>query len=61
MLGALQFYALHKELVKSGKMTNRAFHDALYQEGNMPIEMVRAALIGQKLTRDHQPSWKFYS
>jgi len=41
-------------------MTNRAFHDALYQEGNMPVEMIRAALIGQKLTRDHQPSWKFY-
>jgi Bacterial protein of unknown function (DUF885) len=60
MLGALEFYALHKELVNSGKMTNRAFHDALYQEGNMPIEMVRASLVGQKLARDHQPSWKFY-
>ena len=41
MLGALQFYALHKELVVSGKMTNRAFHDAMYREGNMPVEMVR--------------------
>jgi uncharacterized protein (DUF885 family) len=36
MLGALQFRALHKELVGSGKMTNRAFHDAIYHEGNMP-------------------------
>lgn len=60
MLGALQFYALHKELVASGKMTNRAFHDALYREGSMPVEMVRLAVNGQKITRDYQTSWKFY-
>jgi folate-dependent tRNA-U54 methylase TrmFO/GidA len=61
MLGALQFYALHKELVDSGKMTNRAFHDALYREGNMPVEMVRLAVSGQKVTRDYKTSWKFYA
>jgi hypothetical protein len=60
MLGALQFYALHKELVDSGKMTNRAFHDAVYREGNMPVEMVRLAVNGQKVTRDYKTSWKFY-
>ncbi len=60
MLGALQFYALHKELVGSGKMTNRAFHDAMYREGNMPVEMVRLALNGQRVTRDYRTSWKFY-
>ena len=60
MLGALQFYSLHKELVGSGKMTNRAFHDAIYRENNIPVEMVRLALNGQKVTRDYQASWKFY-
>jgi uncharacterized protein (DUF885 family) len=60
MLGALQFYALHKELVDSGKMTNRAFHDAIYREGDMPVEMVRLALNGQKVARDYQASWQFY-
>jgi hypothetical protein len=60
MLGALQFYALHKEMVGAGKMTNRAFHDALYREGNVPVEMVRLAINGQKITRDYQTSWKFY-
>lgn len=60
MLGALQFYALHKELVASGKMTNRAFHDALFVESNMPIEMVRAALVKASLKRDYEPNWKFY-
>ena len=28
MLGGLQIRALHQELVGTGKMTNRAFHDA---------------------------------
>jgi hypothetical protein len=60
MLGALQFYALHKELVDSGKMTNRAFHDAMYREGNVPIEMLRLALNGQKVARDYQTGWRFY-
>jgi len=60
MLGALQFYALHRELVASGKMTNRAFHDAMYREGNIPVEMLRLALNGQKVPRDYQASWKFY-
>ena len=60
MLGALQFYSLHQELVGSGKLTNRAFHDAMYREGNIPVEMLRLALTGQKITRDYQTSWKFY-
>ncbi len=60
MLGALQFHALHKELVDSGKMTNRAFHDAIFMQSSMPIEMVRAAVANAPLERNHEPSWKFY-
>jgi uncharacterized protein (DUF885 family) len=60
LLGALQFRALHKELVGSGKMTNRKFHDAILEENEMPVEMLRAALTHQKLTRDYTTSWKFY-
>jgi len=60
LLGGLQIYALHKELVDSGRMTNRAFHDAVLKENRIPVEMVRALLTGQKLPRDHRPSWKFY-
>lgn len=60
MLGALQFHSLHKELVDSGKMTNRAFHDAVYMEGDIPVEMVRAAVAKISLTRDWQTNWKFY-
>ena len=60
LLGALQFRALHKELVESGKMTNRAFHDAILQENSIPVEMIRVDLTHQKLTQKFQASWKFY-
>jgi uncharacterized protein (DUF885 family) len=60
MVGGLQFRALHRELVESGKMSNRAFHDAVMRENSMPVEMLRALLTNQRLTRDYKPSWRFY-
>ncbi len=60
LLGGLQIYSLHKELVDSGKMTDRAFHDTILRENRIPIEMVRAILTKQKLMRDFKSSWKFY-
>ena len=60
LLGGLQFRALHRELVESGKMTNRAFHDAILKEGRIPVEMVRAILTRQPLPRDFRSSWRFY-
>jgi len=60
LLGGLQLRGLRRELVDSGKMTNRAFHDAMLKENRIPIEMVRASLTKQKLTREFVSSWKFY-
>ena len=60
MLGALQFRAMHKELVESGKMTDREYHDAILHEGEMPLEILRADLTNQKLSRNFHTSWKFY-
>ena len=60
MMGGLQFYTLHRELVGGKKMTDRQFHDAILKEGSIPVEMVRAILTKQKLTPDHQASWKYY-
>ena len=59
MIGGLELRALHKELVDSGKMTNRAFHDAVLQGGPMPIAMVRARLANISMTRDGPTPWKF--
>ncbi len=60
MMGGLQFYNLHKEMVGSKKMTDRAFHDAILKEGRIPVEMVRAILTKQKLAKDHRSSWRYY-
>jgi hypothetical protein len=60
MLGALQFYALRKEILDAELMTEKEFHDRVLPENNMPVEMVRALLKNEKLERYHQPSWRFY-
>lgn len=61
MTGAFQFYALKKELVDSKKMTYKEFHEAVLQQNSMPVEMLRAILTKQKLTRDFKTNWRFYS
>jgi len=60
LLGGLQLRALRRELVDTGKMTDRAFHDAVLKENTVPIEMVRASLTKQELNRDFATTWKFY-
>ena len=60
MIGGLQFYNLRRELVASKKMTDRQFHDAILKEGAIPVEMVRAILTNQKLSKDYKPNWRFY-
>ncbi len=59
LLGGMQLYSLHKELVDAGKMTNRQFHDAVLRENRIPVEMIKASLTKQPLTRDYKTSWKF--
>ena len=59
MIGGLQFRAMHKELVQSGRMTNRQFHDAILQGGRMPVEIVRARIENLPLTRDYRAQWRF--
>lgn len=60
MLGALQFKTLHKELVESGRITDRAFHDAILEQNSIPVELIRANLIQQPLTRDFKTAWRFW-
>lgn len=59
LLGGMQLRELHRELVESGRMTNRAFHDHVLTHGRMPIEMVRASVRGERLPDDFRPTWRF--
>lgn len=61
MLGALQIYALRKETVETGLIAEKEFHDRFLKGNCMPIELARALMQDQPLSREHKPSWKFYS
>jgi hypothetical protein len=60
MIGGLQFYAMKKELVDSGKMTFAQYHDAVLRENAMPVSMVRAIITNQPISKDYKAEWKFY-
>ncbi len=60
MIGALQFRRLYEEVVESGEMSAREYHDAIMQGGRLPVELVRARLTGQALTPDYKSQWRFY-
>jgi hypothetical protein len=60
MLGGLQFQELYRELVDTGRMTAREYHDAVLQGGRKPVEMVRARLTGEGLRPDFESTWRFY-
>ncbi|KAJ5580068.1 uncharacterized protein N7459_006053 [Penicillium hispanicum] len=60
MLGALQIYALRKEVVDTGLMAERDFHDRFLKGNCMPIELARALLQNRPLDADYMPVWRFY-
>jgi uncharacterized protein (DUF885 family) len=55
----LEIYALRKEMVDSGKMPEKTFHDLILTQNAMPIEILRAKVTGKPLAKDHKASWKF--
>ena len=59
MIGALEFYSLREEMVESGKMEEKAFHDLIMQQNTMPVEILRAKVTGKPLDKNHKASWKF--
>jgi uncharacterized protein (DUF885 family) len=59
MVGALQLYALHHDVIGRGQMTDRQFNDAFLHEGNIPIEMFRAVITNQKLSLGYTAHWRF--
>ncbi len=60
MIGGLQFEALKKELVDSGTMSYREYHDAVMHENLMPVEMLRAILRNEPPEKDFKTQWRFY-
>lgn len=59
MIGALEIYSMRKELVDSGKMPEKQFHDLILTQNAMPIEILRAKVSGKPLDKNHKASWRF--
>lgn len=59
LLGGLQLRALRRELVDSGQMGQKAFHDEILRQGSMPIALLRLALGRQPLTPETSVDWMF--
>lgn len=60
MMGGLQFRALKEELVDTGRMNLKEYHDAVLELNSMPVEMLRAILKNQSLHENHVTQWRFY-
>ncbi|KAK7431635.1 hypothetical protein QQZ08_001853 [Neonectria magnoliae] len=60
MLGALQLWKLRELVVASGKLSEKEYHDAILKTGMMPIEMVKALIMDDGLSRDFETEWEFY-
>lgn len=60
MLGAFQLWDIRREVVDSGKMTEKQFHDAVLQLGNTPWAITRALLKGEEIKKDFDFTWDFY-
>lgn len=59
LIGGLQVRALHQEVVGSGRLTHRQFHDRFLRENQMPIPALRALLLDLPLERDTILDWRF--
>lgn len=60
MIGGLQFYAMKAEMVDSGKMSEKDFHDFILKHNAIPVELVRLRMLGgNNLKADYRSSWKF--
>lgn len=61
MIGGMQFYALRQDLVESGKMGEKEFHDFILQNNRIPIAMVKALLTNEELNKEYEADWNFGS
>lgn len=59
MIGGMQFYALYKDLVDTGIMTAKEYHDIVLKSGRMPVRMVKSIVTEEELQRDDIEEWDF--
>ncbi|KAF2683392.1 hypothetical protein K458DRAFT_418990 [Lentithecium fluviatile CBS 122367] len=60
MLGGLQLYALRQEVLRSGRLKEKDFHERFLRANQMPNELFRALVRDEELDRDFKSEWRFY-
>ncbi len=60
MLGGLQIMDLRHQLVDTGKMTDKEFHDMILYQNSVPVKAIKAVLLEEDLTKEGMPEWRFY-
>lgn len=55
LCGGLQLLALHDDVVGTGKLSEREFHDAVLRQSNIPVALIRAALTDAPLDPSKPP------
>ncbi|KAH7159600.1 hypothetical protein B0J13DRAFT_616415 [Dactylonectria estremocensis] len=60
MLGALQLFKLRTEVLREGRLKEKEFHDQVLRANTMPIELLRALILGLELAPDYKAKWRFY-
>lgn len=61
MLGGLQMMAMRRDVIGSGKMTDKQFHDAVMHENQMPLAVLRSLLLGDEFEGEFDANWRFYN
>ena len=59
LLGGMQLYALHGELVERGTWSEADYHEAVLRQNSIPPDLIRALLTGAELTREQPLDWRF--
>ncbi|UCS95823.1 DUF885 domain-containing protein [Echinicola marina] len=59
MVGGLQFYSLKQELVDNGNMSEKEFHDKVLSQNAIPVELIRARMKNETLSKNHKTQWEF--
>jgi len=61
MIGGLQFKSLKEELVDSGSLTEKEFHDRTMRENSIPVALLRQILKGEDPAKKFEAEWRFYA
>jgi hypothetical protein len=59
LIGGLQMRALHREAVEQGGMSEKDFHAEVLRQNSIPIDLIRARVLKQKIDVTATPSWRF--